>query len=391
MRKGKVGRNDPCPCESGKKYKFCHGRLEVDATNINWDTRHPTIDNLPPQFKKLIAEEKLRNELYGSVKRPVTVEFQGHRMVAVGNRLLFSKKWKTFHDFLFDYIKGILGTEWGNSELKKPLEKRHPILKWYHSLCDFQRKHIKNEGEIYQATCTGAVGAYLSLAYDLYILRHHSLLQNRLIARLKHIDQFQGARYEIYVTASFIRAGFDLEFEDETDPLTSHCEFNACYQPTGGKYSIEAKSRHRSGLLGQSGDVPIYNEIKLQIDGLLYKALKKYANNIRIVFLDINMPPRPGIPFNKDWFPELCMSFSSIEISHIKGAPSPPAYIFITNHPYHYVGEEDVEPQRDFVFTAINMPAFKIPNVDVAMGQDPGIFKLWESINKHTTIPHEFS
>jgi preprotein translocase subunit SecA len=22
----KVGRNDPCPCGSGKKYKFCHGK-----------------------------------------------------------------------------------------------------------------------------------------------------------------------------------------------------------------------------------------------------------------------------------------------------------------------------------------------------------------------------
>jgi len=23
----KVGRNDPCPCGSGRKYKQCHGRL----------------------------------------------------------------------------------------------------------------------------------------------------------------------------------------------------------------------------------------------------------------------------------------------------------------------------------------------------------------------------
>jgi preprotein translocase subunit SecA len=23
----KVGRNDPCPCGSGKKYKYCHGRV----------------------------------------------------------------------------------------------------------------------------------------------------------------------------------------------------------------------------------------------------------------------------------------------------------------------------------------------------------------------------
>jgi preprotein translocase subunit SecA len=24
----KVGRNDPCPCGSGKKYKACHGKLD---------------------------------------------------------------------------------------------------------------------------------------------------------------------------------------------------------------------------------------------------------------------------------------------------------------------------------------------------------------------------
>ena len=27
----KVGRNDPCPCGSGKKYKNCHGRLDANA------------------------------------------------------------------------------------------------------------------------------------------------------------------------------------------------------------------------------------------------------------------------------------------------------------------------------------------------------------------------
>ena len=25
-RKKKIGRNDPCPCGSGKKYKYCHGK-----------------------------------------------------------------------------------------------------------------------------------------------------------------------------------------------------------------------------------------------------------------------------------------------------------------------------------------------------------------------------
>jgi preprotein translocase subunit SecA len=27
----KVGRNDPCPCGSGKKYKKCHGATEATA------------------------------------------------------------------------------------------------------------------------------------------------------------------------------------------------------------------------------------------------------------------------------------------------------------------------------------------------------------------------
>jgi len=26
IRKNKVGRNDPCPCGSGRKYKKCHGK-----------------------------------------------------------------------------------------------------------------------------------------------------------------------------------------------------------------------------------------------------------------------------------------------------------------------------------------------------------------------------
>ena len=27
----KIGRNDPCPCGSGKKYKYCHGKDNRDS------------------------------------------------------------------------------------------------------------------------------------------------------------------------------------------------------------------------------------------------------------------------------------------------------------------------------------------------------------------------
>ena len=30
----KVGRNDPCPCGSGKKYKNCHGRVGAENLDV---------------------------------------------------------------------------------------------------------------------------------------------------------------------------------------------------------------------------------------------------------------------------------------------------------------------------------------------------------------------
>ena len=69
--------------------------------------------------------------------------------------------------------------------------------------------------------------AYTALAYDLYTLDHQALLQTKLVKRLKVKEQFQGARYEIYVSAAFVRAGFEMNLEDENDSTTTHCEFTA--------------------------------------------------------------------------------------------------------------------------------------------------------------------
>ncbi|HLW13324.1 MAG TPA: SEC-C metal-binding domain-containing protein, partial [Casimicrobiaceae bacterium] len=30
-----VGRNEPCPCGSGKRYKQCHGAISASATSIS--------------------------------------------------------------------------------------------------------------------------------------------------------------------------------------------------------------------------------------------------------------------------------------------------------------------------------------------------------------------
>ena len=395
MEKRKIGRNEPCPCGSGLKYKKCHGSISSERHYQNKAVEPTPIKRLPPDFQKKIIEHQIKEkrvkEQYGNTRPIISEDFKDYKFVAVGNKLHYSKNWKTFHDFLFDYIKTCIGSDWGNAELKKENSERHPILQWYKYLCDFQRKNIRKEGEIHSAICTGPVGAYLSLAYDLYVLRHNSLLQDRLIARLKEKNQFQGARYEIYVTSSFVKAGFDIEFEDETDKTKSHCEFIATHKKSGKKYSVEAKSRHRPGLLGQSGNLQSPDEIRLRIGGLLRDALKKEASNARIVFIDINMPPEEGGTFDKSWFNNLMTEVSKVEKDEMNGVPFPSAYLIFTNHPYHYVGEEEPEPQRNFLMTAINIPHFKMNNTQIAQMSEPTIFLLWESINVHSKVPNDFN
>jgi len=102
------------------------------------------------------------------------------------------------------------------------------------------------------------------------------------------------------------------------------------------------------------------------------------------------MPPREGLLFEKNWFPQLKSTLDKIEMNGIANKPCPPAYIFCTNHPQHYVEEGEVEPSSDFFFSAVNIPTMQVNNERKAMEQEPPVFELWESINMHTRVPHEF-
>src|SRR5260370_10479891 len=113
----KIGRNELCPCGSGIKYKRC--RCDLSMTR-----------EIDKALSRSEAQRIQRQRQQGLGKPIISTEFEGQRLVAVKNRLLHSKHWLTFHDFLFDYIRTALGPSWGNEELKKPPNARHPILKW---------------------------------------------------------------------------------------------------------------------------------------------------------------------------------------------------------------------------------------------------------------------
>jgi hypothetical protein len=298
----------------------------------------------------LVAREKLRKEQEEKVRqlleqqrvhefqrqqqqglgRPIiSVEHEGYRFVAVGGRLYYSNTWKTFIDFLGDYLRTVFGSDWGDEEFKKPLEERHPLIKWHQRVALLQQRYLQKTGEIYSMPITGAVAAYFGLAYNLYLIAHNGHdIETRLIARLKNKDNFQGAYYETRVAAELVKAGFELEYENETDNSTTHCEFIATSSRTKRRFSVEAKSR------AIASDIP--RGKLLRVGSQLYSALKKQAKFTRVVFIDINRP----IGLTQDEAAKVLDHAVAIikrsESMRISGQPAPPAYICLTNYPDQY-------------------------------------------------------
>jgi hypothetical protein len=56
----------------------------------------------------------------------------------------------------------------------------------------------KDENGLIVFPASGTSRCYLGLAYSLYLIKHNVALQDRLVQRLKDINNFQGAYYEEY-------------------------------------------------------------------------------------------------------------------------------------------------------------------------------------------------
>jgi len=249
-----LSNDDPCPCESGKTFRECclrEGRaVYKDGIPVI------SMPAPPPELAAIVKQERQRQAPFGQVRPAVHANWQGKKWVAVGNQLLDSANWKTPADFRMDYMKHVMTPAWGKAELAKPLADRHPVMQWYDAVCRLQAKAKEQAGPdgLYGVKPSGAMRAYLLLAFDLYALKHHSSLQERMLHRLRNRDQYQGARHEMFAAATCIRAAFDIEHEDETDGSSGHVEFTATHRHTKKAFSVEAKSKHRSGVLGLKGD-----------------------------------------------------------------------------------------------------------------------------------------
>ena len=371
----KIGRNEKCPCGSGIKYKFCHGSGSVAGLD-------KLSAAMPLLLRRAEAAKVQRQRQQGLGKPIISAETaSGDRLVAVKNRLLHSKGWKTFPDFLMDYIKLALGPEWGTAEIAKPPDQRHPLLNWYQKVCAHQKTYITEPGKVSEGSMIGVMAAYLQLAYDLYALDHNAELQTKLLARLRNYDNFEGARYEVFVAAMLIRAGFEIEFENEDDRSTSHCEFTATFTKTGRKFSVEAK--HRAGA-------------RLRMGHLLIGALAKHATHNRIVFVDVNLPDDGGMAEGPDNMNSAIRKLRAFEGKIINGRPLPSSYLIATNTPWQY-HLDSTDFRCRFDIDGFQIPDFKAnvpaPNLRAAINareRHIEMHGLIQSFTDHANIPMTF-
>lgn len=372
----KVGRNDPCPCGSGIKYKKCcylhpritTGNLPIEAVN---------------KLKDIQAHETERMSLYGNVRPIIHADNNGYKFVAVGSRVHYSKNWKTFPDFLENNLAGSLGKEWGDAQLKLPLESRHQIMKWYDGMCRFKQKQKPNKEGLYEVIPNGTFSAYIHLAYDLYILKDNQALQEEIIRRLKISDQFQGARYELFVTATCIRAGFSIVFENEKDGSTKHPEFMATHKETGQRIAVEAKSRHRIGILGYQEGYTHNGPIRLDVTSLINKALKKAGDFPFVVFVDTNLPPEVA---NRIYENNNVSEAFKKTMDNVQKADNDKDLfnmIVFTNHPHHYGEENDLDPKSNV------QSVYSLKPVNIPINEQ-SILNLREAALQYNNIPNEF-
>lgn len=380
----KIGRNSACPCGSGKKFKNCHRRIHNPPTRTKSDD---VPEKIKQQITKMEAKDRAFEAAHGKSKPIITTEFKDWRFVAVGNELHYAKKERTryFPDILGNFIRSKLGSDWGNSEIEKPLKDRHQVLKWHDSMCRFQGKQTPEEDGTYRTSANGSMLSWYRLAYDLYLIKHNTALQEKILHRLRNKQQFQGARFELCVTASMIVAGFEINFEDEGDSSRKHAEFLA-RDSSGLEIAVEAKSRHRDGVLDYEAP-PRHSgkdqSLKVAVEGLIRKALAKEPGTPYFIFVDVNLPYADENTHGGPWFKEMAETVEKLRQEWAPGT-FPANAIFFCNDPT-YQEPEKVPEGNNFWCYEVPVDGSKHPLPDPQMSM-----RVAQSIIKRTNIPNEY-
>ena len=387
----KIGRNDLCPCGSGKKFKKCHL-----GTAANIPLRRPAPPMRPQIPPDLIArasqalEKQKTNEeeqikKYGKVMPVMHAEAFGGQMVIVKNRIYKAPEKSTFTNFLFDHGRHILGDAWFEQQDNLLADDRHPL---YDLLCRadefISHQPVRPEGYI-SVVPNGPLKFCDRFYYNLYTVDHNNELRLDLLHRLRNKEQFQGAAHELFVEAICLRAGFNIIRQHFSGPMPRNAEFTAVHKETGQHLSIEAKSRHRPGVMAVAGVREL--DPTTRFGNLINEAVAKDPNNPMVIFIDTNLPPHKVASFYTPVSRE--PPVMSIKMQrHVRNIRDrqlfdPYNLLVFTNQPQHYVDDDQKAPLSEWA-------AFTPENPRVKVLHPNALKDLIDALDLSENIPTDF-
>ncbi len=280
-----------------------------------------------------------------------------------------------FREFLLSYGLGVIGRHVVNAETDKQNPK-HSLAK---QLMAARLVTAEGEGTARLLGVSCELDAFIHLSWDLFTVADNVGVQAALIERLKKPSLYQGARYEVFVAASFLRGGFAIEFEREDDPTRRHCEFTATSKSTQKSYSVEAKSRHRTDSgVEQAG-----------ILRLVQKALGKQADHERITFIDVNLPHDTAEFYRVPWHREVGTTLSELESRQDPKRLWPQSIVFFTNGTFS-TGKFANGRISTTIITAINHPLFQQQDRRRVETAYPEFGRLCHSVQDLGEPPEDF-
>ena len=310
----------------------------------------------------------------------------------VWNELWHSPQDQTFHQFLDGLVVKTLTREWFEQQLLLPVKNQNVIVRWRAAMLELLRRPGDANDDLSTGhTLTGPTKAYLCFGYDLYWLQLVHRLPESLIDRLKEFHKFQGARYEILVAAVFTRAGFEIEWIDDTKAAGKHPEFIATHRRTGKKVGVEAKSRRRPGPINFPGTATPETHRKSDVFPLYDEAIQQAPEGEIpfLIFIDPNNydGPLKGLPSYSDipidtfpWMKEIRDHL--LEIWNAATEPTPESAVLITNFAFYYGDNDSPSPAGMGAF----FPSLK-PRVPI-LG-DPMIDDLRYCFQTYDTVPRQ--
>jgi hypothetical protein len=292
-------------------------------------------------FKRVEAEQARLAKMGIKMNYVRPILFQGKRLWGLGSQIYYNRRPnETFHEFIVDVLRETLGKEWW--ELQDAAKDKHFIKQCFDAYYALKVREAVPEKQgrdgVWSASPDGPTTYLLALSWDVCSLIHAQALPQSLLNRLRHRDQFQGARYEIGIAAVFARLAFDVEFLDETAPPgTKHCEFNATDPSTGLVVAVEVKSRHRAGVLHQPGTVDYTKAQRGDVNKLLREAMAQSPGDKPfLVFVDLNAPlTGDAAAIENGWYRDLSRMLGKLP-RPTPQTPTEATALYFTNFSYHY-------------------------------------------------------